>query len=284
MSRASPSALPQPLEVARDRLRGQVRQQPAAPPCTAFREAARVRDHRGVLGRGARQRGKGHLVLARCLGAADDGRAASHPARIEAHEVEALAQLGREALAVPAQPLDPGDARAAGVDDERADPARRVGGGDPDEGKADAAAVRLRPVDRHGQPRALVRLAAGLPRHGRTARAHSPRRRGRPPSRRRGRAGATCGGRPSPLIVRAPGPTVVAASRPPARTTGVRSRDASGGAAGDGGQRDRRARARSPPRRSPASVAPRVRSAASSPGRLSLRACGGWGWRQRHKS
>ena len=98
------------------------------------------------------------------VGDAVDRIGAAGAARVEADDVEGveelLAERERRVLGVRRA----GRAGPAGVDDQRADPARRIGGRDLEQRQPDGLAGRLLVVDGHRQRRALEVAAARLPR------------------------------------------------------------------------------------------------------------------------
>ena len=88
--------------------------------------------------------------------------AAADTARVEAHDVEARQQLGREGVGRGEREVDAGAARTTRVDQQRADPAPGVGGEVAGEGQVDGGAVRPLPVDGHLDGGALESARSAL--------------------------------------------------------------------------------------------------------------------------
>ena len=127
-------------------------------------DEVKVRRHPGVLllrRQRERKRREERLPLLRGAEAAQR-RASRDAARIEADEVEPRPHLVREEERTGAQSeVDTRTARPAGIQEQRADPVRRVGRGEADESDRDRAPRRLVVVERHLHGSALER-AGGL--------------------------------------------------------------------------------------------------------------------------
>ena len=112
-----------------------------------------------------RERREERAPLSGCAEAAERG-AARDAARVKADEIEARAHLRREEeLAGADGEVDARSARAAGVEEERADPVRLVRGRQPDDGERDRP-DGLVVVERHLHRRAFerpLRLEAFVP-------------------------------------------------------------------------------------------------------------------------
>ena len=104
------------------------------------------------VGQRPRRRRSGCARRAR---AAQHGAAALHAPGIEFHDVESSEQSGGEHAQLGGEVVDPGPAGPAGVDDERSDPLRRVGGRMHRQRDLDRAQLGLRVVERHGHGAAL---------------------------------------------------------------------------------------------------------------------------------
>ena len=163
----------QGVEVARDRIGREVRQRGVVPLGAFAGIRAGGRDERAelgrIVGRGI-QRGLPVQVVD-----APDGRARIHPARIEPDDVEALAKRRREELVAPSRtkstPDPPGP---PGIDEQRPDPARLVGRGQPDHRDVEGALRRRRVVAREADLRtqeAVPAIAPSCGAHGEAGRA-----------------------------------------------------------------------------------------------------------------
>src|SRR5205085_4061235 len=67
---------------------------------------------------------------------------------VEADEVEARADRGREQARGEVREVDPGATGSAGVDEQRADPMRRIGRRNPQQTEADRGTARAAPIER----------------------------------------------------------------------------------------------------------------------------------------
>ncbi|GAA1685358.1 hypothetical protein GCM10009701_46410 [Mycolicibacterium murale] len=85
------------------------------------------------------------------------------PARIPAHDVEAIPAQGGQLAAPGAQGLDTRASRSARIDEQRAEAV--PGGGETGHRQIDRRAGGDRPVQRYRHRRALQAVAAGSPRH-----------------------------------------------------------------------------------------------------------------------
>jgi hypothetical protein len=108
------------------------------------------RDHPGQLG------GVGWFVVGgeegvelRAVLAGQRRLAGAGAARVEAHEVKPGQHRGGELLAGAERVLHAGPARPAGVDDQRADPVGRVGGGQLDHRQGEPRPVRFGVIEGH---------------------------------------------------------------------------------------------------------------------------------------
>ena len=98
------------------------------------------------------------------VGEAVDGVGLAGAARVEPDDVEVVAEHVAERERGVLGVGRAGRARPAGVDDQRADPVRRVVGGVLEQRQPDGLAGRVLVVDRHLERGALEVAAAGLPR------------------------------------------------------------------------------------------------------------------------
>ena len=109
-----------------------------------------------------RERREERLPLPRRAEAAQRA-AAGDPARVKADQVKAGPNLvGVERRALEEREADPGTAGPAGVDEQRADPALRIGGRQAHERDRDRRTIRLVVVERHLHRAALKRAELGV--------------------------------------------------------------------------------------------------------------------------
>ena len=168
VQRGVAGGLAQQLQVARHVRRRKVGEQGAGPR-RARPARCRARGEERVR-LPQRRSGRRRVVRARAAhrcGPAD-------PAWVEAHQIEPGTQLFGVARGEPGQLADAVGAGAAEVEEQRAEPSRRVARREPDHRERDRGALRLAVAQRHGRGRALEAAVARRPvqrRHGGAVRA-----------------------------------------------------------------------------------------------------------------
>ena len=181
---------PDPVKVTRDRVGREVGEVLGVALLAGPRVRLRVGHERGQLPRVVRGRVERGAPV-KVVDAAD--RAARvDAARVEADQVEPLAELARERLGSLPDELDARAAGAAGIHDQRPNPPGRVGRREPDQLDGERAVARVEVVARHRDRGALEVIAAIGPASGRDRRLG---KRGRRTGRRSDRCLARRGGR-----------------------------------------------------------------------------------------
>ena len=122
-----------------------------------------LRDRGRDLGGSRRRRIGRQELVGLLIGQALHRRAPPDPTRIESDDVVTLPDRIADGRRRLPRIVDPGPTRAAGVDDEGADPVLLVTGRQPDHRQVQRPQRRVGVVDRHGQGGALELVLASLP-------------------------------------------------------------------------------------------------------------------------